>query len=102
MEAYCQYLAGLWHIFSAIEEQSLKAGEPVSQLDDVKLHRREVRDLGQFELCRDQVKGMVELLKLKKGGNFLNFTAPNKWRITTVFWMDVILWSRTRTMAFVW
>ena len=43
VEAYCQYLAGLWHIFGAIEEQSLKAGEPVSQLDDVKLHRREVR-----------------------------------------------------------
>lgn len=41
VEAYCQYLAGLWHIFSTIEEQSLKAGDPVSQLDDVKLHRRE-------------------------------------------------------------
>ena len=41
VEAYCQYLAGLWHIFSTIEEQSLKAGDPVAQLDDVKLHRRE-------------------------------------------------------------
>lgn len=41
VEAYCQYLAGLWHIFGAIEAQSLKAGEPVSQLDDVNLHRRE-------------------------------------------------------------
>jgi len=69
VEAYCQYLAGLWHIFGAIEAQSLKAGEPVSQLDDVNLHRREAgatrKGCLSFELCCDQVKGMVELFKLK-------------------------------------
>ena len=47
VEAYSQYLAGLWHIFSAIEEHAAKAGGPLSQLDDVTLHRKEAlqRDL---------------------------------------------------------
>lgn len=41
VEAYCQYLAGLWHIFSAIEQEVVKAGGPLAKLDDQTLHRRE-------------------------------------------------------------
>ena len=41
----------------------------MSQLDDVNLHRREAgatrKGCLSFELCWDQVKGMVELFKLK-------------------------------------
>ena len=42
-EAYCQYLAGLLHIFSALESlcAAKNAGPPLSSVDDQVLHRRE-------------------------------------------------------------
>lgn len=41
VEAYSQYLAGLFHIFSTMEKHTLKAGQPLSLLDDAALHRCE-------------------------------------------------------------
>ncbi len=41
VEAYSQYLAGLFHIFSTMEKHALKAGQPLSLLDDAALHRCE-------------------------------------------------------------
>ena len=41
IEAYCQYLAGLYHIFSTLENHCAVAGAPLSTMDDKVLHRRE-------------------------------------------------------------